>query len=482
MKWEAVIGLEIHARLKTRSKIFSAADAAYSQEPNLHVCAIDAGLPGVLPVPNAEAVRMAIAFGLAIGAEIAQRTLFVRKSYFYPDLPKGYQISQFESPIVHGGAVEVSLHDGSRKTVRLIRAHLEEDAGRSEHDAAAELSRIDLNRAGTALIEIVSEPDMHSVEEAGAYMRKIHSLVCYLGICDGNMQEGSLRCDANVSLRPAGSAQLGVRSEIKNLNSFHYLEQALEYEIQRHTEALESGGVLHQETRLYDANNRSTRLMRRKEESDDYRYFPDPDLLPLLIDEAMIAAVRDGLPEPLDQRRDRLMAEYNLSASEAERLLSDRAAADYFERCAAGTKAPARHVMNWLYGEMAAFMNKNKLSISLAPIDSARLANLLDRVEDGALSGKMAKRVFAEMWSGGEDADAVIERQGLKQLSDAAGLQTLIDQVIAAHPEQHRQYLSGKKKVFSFFVGQIMKASKGRANPAELSSVLRRHLDDKKPR
>ena len=482
MKWEVVIGLEIHTRLKTQSKIFSAADASYTANPNSHTCAIDAGLPGVLPTLNAEAVNMAIMFGLAVGAKIAEKTLFVRKSYFYPDLPKGYQISQFEDPIVSGGLIEVIESDGSSKTVRLLRAHLEEDAGRSEHDEADGTSRIDLNRAGAPLIEIVSKPDMHSAREAVACMRKIHSLVRYLGICDGTMQEGALRCDANVSLRPAGSAQLGVRSEIKNLNSFHYVEQALNYEIQRHTEILENGGTVEQETRLYDVDAQKTRLMRRKEESDDYRYFPDPDLLPLLIDGEMIAAMRQRLPELPDKRRSRMMAAYGLSALEAERLLAERPLADYYERCVLAGKASARQVLNWLHGPFAAAMNRFDAGIEDAPISGERLATLLDRVEEGVLSSKLAKRVFTQMWDSGDDADTIIKRQGLRQLSGSESLQPLIDQAIADHPKQHQQYLAGKRKVLSFFVGQIMKATGGRANPAELNDQLRRSLDDRKPR
>ncbi len=476
MKWQPVIGLEIHTRLKTRSKIFSGAATSYGAEPNTQACAVDAGLPGVLPVLNAEAVRMAVAFGLAVNARINPLSVFERKNYFYPDLPKGYQISQFKLPIVAGGSLEITLDDGVQKTIGITRAHLEEDAGKSVHEGFVEMSGIDLNRAGTSLIEIVSEPEMHSAAEAGAYMKKIHSIVRCLNICDGNMQEGSFRCDANVSLRPAGDEKLGTRTEIKNLNSFRFVEKAIDYEIERQTEVVESGGRVVQETRLFDAQSNQTRLMRGKEEADDYRYFPDPDLAPLALDEAFIARVRSSLPELPDARKARLVSECGLSEDAAARLTLDMETADYFEACAAQTSAVAKTVANWVGGALAAALNCDRITASDAPVTPAALAGLLDRIEDATISGKIAKEVFDAMWAGDGDADAVINARGLRQISDVSELKVIVRRVIADNPKQVGQYRAGREKVLGYFVGRVMEETGGRANPAEVNHILKREL------
>ncbi len=476
MEWEVVIGLEIHAQLATRSKIFSGASTAYGAEPNTQACAVDLGLPGVLPVLNAEAVRMAAKFGLAIGATVAERSVFARKNYFYPDLPKGYQISQYELPVVGLGSIEIELDDGETKTIGVTRAHLEEDAGKSLHEDFQAATGIDLNRAGTPLLEIVSEPDMRSAKEAVAYMKKIHTLVRYLGICDGNMQEGSFRCDANVSVRPKGSHEFGTRTETKNLNSFRFVERAINYEIERQIDVIEGGGSVVQETRLYDANKDETRSMRSKEEANDYRYFPDPDLLPLEIDAAFLEAVREALPELPDEKKHRFMTHHGLSAYDAGVLTTSRELADYYEAVVAASGGHAKLAANWVMGDFSAFLNKDNREIADAPVSAGMLGGLLARIEDNTISGKIAKEVFEAMWAGEGDADAVIEARGLKQITDASAIESIIDEIIAANPAQLEQYRSGKDKLFGFFVGQAMKATQGKANPQQLNELLKRKL------
>jgi len=476
MEWEAVIGLEIHAQLATSSKIFSGAATAYGAEPNTQACAVDLGLPGVLPVLNREAVRMAAIFGLAINAAVARRSVFARKNYFYPDLPKGYQISQYEQPIVAGGSLTIHREDGAEKIIGITRAHLEEDAGKSRHEDFHGMTGVDLNRAGTPLLEIVSEPDLRSAREAVAYMRKLHTLVRYLGICDGNMQEGSFRCDANVSVRPAGQAALGTRTELKNLNSFRFVERAIDYEIRRQIEVLEDGGVVVQETRLYDPDRNETRSMRSKEEANDYRYFPDPDLLPLALDEAFIAAVRAELPELPDAKRRRFMAQYGLGGYDAETLTASRELADYYEALALAAPGDPKLCANWVMGELAAALNRTGLDIAACPLRPERLAVLLKRLQDGVISGKIAKEVFEALWNGEGDADDIIERRGLRQITDVGALEQVIADVIAANPAQAEQYRAGKDKLFGFFVGQVMKATQGKANPQQLNELLLKRL------
>ena len=475
-QWEPVIGLEIHVQLATRSKIFSGASTAYGAAPNTQACAVDLGLPGVLPVLNGEAVRMAVMFGLAIGAEIAPRSVFARKNYFYPDLPKGYQISQYEEPIARGGEVAIDAGDGAARAIRVTRAHLEEDAGKSLHDAFQGLTGIDLNRAGTPLIEIVSEPDMRSAAQAAAYMRKVYAIVTWLGICDGNLQEGSFRCDANVSVRRRGESALGTRTEIKNLNSFRFVERAIRYEIERQIEVLESGGSVVQETRLYDDARDETRGMRGKEEAEDYRYFPDPDLLPVELAPGYVEQIRESLPELPDARRARFAAEYGLGAEEAGQLTASRATADYFEAAAAAAPGAARAIANWIVGDLAARLNREDSSIADAPVTAVMLGGLVNRIEDGTISGKIAKEVFDAMWRGEGDADEVIESRGLRQLSDSAAIERLVAEVVAANPDQVAQYRAGREKVLGFFVGRVMKATGGKANPQQVNEILRRHL------
>ena len=477
IKWQPVIGLEIHAQLATRSKIFSGASTAFGALPNTQASLVDLGYPGVLPVLNREAVRMAVSFGLAIGATVAKRSVFARKNYFYPDLPKGYQISQYELPVVAGGSVALTLEDGAQKTVHIIRAHLEEDAGKSLHENFAGLSGIDLNRAGTPLLEIVSAPDLSSAKEAADYMRRIHQLVRYLGICDGNMQEGSFRCDANVSVRPADSDKLGTRTETKNLNSFRYLERAILYEIGRQIGVLEDGGRIVQETRLYDAARDETRPMRSKEEANDYRYFPDPDLLPLEIDEAFIEGVRRTLPELPQARAARFAAQYGLGAADAAVLTAERETAEYFEAVvsALGTNE-GRLAATWVSGELAAALNRDGLAVTESRVSPAALADLLRRIADNTISGKIAKDVFEAMWAGEGSADEIIARRGLRQITDSGALEAAIDQVIAANPSQLADYRSGKDKLFGFFVGQVMKATGGKANPGQVNELLKKKL------
>ncbi|MDQ1363544.1 MAG: aspartyl-tRNA(Asn)/glutamyl-tRNA(Gln) amidotransferase subunit [Pseudomonadota bacterium] len=474
MEWETVIGLEIHAQLSTRSKIFSGAATAYGAEPNTQACAVDLGLPGVLPVLNKEVVRMAAMFGLATGSTVAKRSVFDRKNYFYPDLPKGYQISQLALPIVQRGKITIELEDGSRKTIGITRAHLEEDAGKSLHEDFHGMTGIDLNRAGTPLLEIVSEPDMRSAKEAVAYMKKIHELVRYLGICDGNMQEGSFRCDANVSIRPKGREKFGTRTELKNINSFRYVERAINIEVERQIDVLESGKEVVQETRLYDADRDETRSMRSKEEANDYRYFPDPDLLPVEITEAFINQVKETLPELPDAKRSRFISQFALSEYDAGILTGSRDLANYFETVA--KTADAKLAANWIIGDVSARLNKEDKDISASPVNAGMLAGMINRISDNTLSGKLAKEVFDAMWNGEGDADAIIEKRGLKQITDSSAIESLIDEIIAANPAQVAEYRSGKDKLFGFFVGLAMKASKGKANPAQLNDILKKKL------
>ena len=476
MDWEIVIGLEIHAQLATKSKIFSGASTQYGAAPNSQASLVDLGYPGVLPVLSGECVRMAVKFGLATNCEIARRSVFARKNYFYPDLPKGYQISQYELPIVHGGKVDVVLEDGSTRTVGLVRAHLEEDAGKSLHEDFAGMSGIDLNRAGTGLLEIVSAPDLRSAAEAGAYMRKVHALVRYLEICDGNMQEGSFRCDANVSVRKRGDTKLGVRTELKNLNSFRFVEKAIEIEAARQIELIEGGGKVKQETRLYDPDRNETRPMRSKEEANDYRYFPDPDLLPVSIDEQLIARVRESLPELPDAKRERFMRDYALPAYDAGVLTVERALADYFEAVAKATKAAPKIAANWVMGELTGALNRDGLEVRAARVSAPALASLLDKIAAGTISGKIAKEVFEAVWSGEGSVDEIIEKRGLTQISDSASIDKLVADVIAANPTQVEQFRAGKQQVLGFLVGQIMKASRGKANPQQVNEALRKQL------
>ena len=476
MAWETVIGLEIHAQLATRSKIFSGSPTAYGAEPNTQANLVDLGYPGVLPVLNAEVVRLAIKFGLAVGAAIAPRSVFARKNYFYPDLPKGYKISQYELPIVQNGSLAISLPDGSTKIIGITRAHLEEDAGKSLHENLRDATGIDLNRAGTPLLEIVSEPDMRSAVEASTYMRTIHQLVRYLGICDGNMQEGSFRCDANVSVRPAGQEKLGTRAELKNLNSFRFIEKAIEFEVERQIEIIEGGGQVKQETRLYDADRDETRPMRSKEEANDYRYFPDPDLLPVLIEDSFIAEVREELPELPAQKRARFAQDFGLKPDDVEILTASRALADYFESVAATVQDDPKLAANWVVGALSGALNRDGLDIDASRIAPHALGQLLLRIKDGTISGKIAKDVFEAMWAGEGSADEVIDKQGLKQITDTGAIEKIVDEVIAANSAQVQQFRDGNEKVLGFFVGQIMKASQGKANPQQVNEILRKKL------
>jgi len=476
MAWEVVIGLEIHAQLATNSKIFSGASTAYGAPPNTQACPVDLGLPGVLPVLNEKVVRMAAKFGLAIGAPVAPRSVFARKNYFYPDLPKGYQISQYELPIVNQGQIQIEI-DGKEKTIGITRAHLEEDAGKSLHEDFHGLSGIDLNRAGTPLLEIVSEPDMRSPKEAIAYMKKIHSLVRYLDICDGNMQEGSFRCDANVSVRPQGQKEFGTRSELKNLNSFRFVERAINIEIERQIDLLESGGTVRQETRLYDADKNETRPMRSKEEANDYRYFPDPDLLPLVIESEFLEQIKGELPELPDDKKQRFIQQYGLSLYDASGLTSSRELADYFEEIVKRSNSEAKLCANWVIGDLAALLNKNNLEITDSKVNAIQLAGMVRRINDKTISGKIAKQVFEAMWNGEGDADTIIEKRGLKQVTDTGAIEKLIDEVLANNPKQLQDYRDGKEKLFGFFVGQVMKVSKGKANPKQVNELLKKKLD-----
>ncbi len=476
MEWETVIGLEIHAQLATRSKIFSGSSTAFGASANTQANLVDLGYPGVLPVLNHEAVRMAVRFGLAVGATVARRSVFARKNYFYPDLPKGYQISQYELPVVQSGSLEILLEDGSGKTVGITRAHLEEDAGKSLHEDFHGLSGIDLNRAGTPLLEIVSEPDMRSAKEAVAYMKKIHTLVRYLEICDGNMQEGSFRCDANVSVRPKGRKEFGTRAEIKNLNSFRFVERAINYEVERQVDLIEGGGKVVQETRLYDPDRGETRSMRSKEEANDYRYFPDPDLLPLVIDEALIESVRATLPELPDEKAARLVAEHGLSAYDAGVLTASRELAAYYEAVVQDLGGQHKLAANWVMGELSGALNRDGLEITQSRVAAPALAQLVARIGDNTISGKIAKEVFEAMWTEGSGADEIIDARGLRQITDTSSIEKAIDEVMANNPKQLADYRSGKDKLFGFFVGQVMKATQGKANPAQLNELLKRKL------
>jgi len=479
MQWETVIGLEVHAQLATRSKIFSGASTAFGADPNTQACSVDLGLPGVLPVLNREAVRMAVRFGVAIDAALGRRSIFARKNYFYPDLPKGYQISQFELPIVGMGQVEIVLENGDTKIVGVTRAHLEEDAGKSLHEDFHGLTGIDLNRAGTPLLEIVSEPDMRSAKEAVAYARKIHQVVRYLGICDGNMQEGSFRADANVSVRPPGG-ELGTRAELKNLNSFRFLERAINFEVERQIDLLESGGRVVQETRLYDADKDETRSMRSKEEANDYRYFPDPDLLPVELDDAFIAAAVENMPELPDAKRQRFSGEYGLPAPDAQMLTGSQALADFFE-AVAGEAGDSRLAANWVMGGLSGALNKEGIDVSESPVTPQMLGGMLRRISDGTISGKIAKQVFEAMWSGEGDADSIIEARGLKQITDSGAIEKVVEEVMAANPGQVENYRAAEgakqQKMLGFFVGQVMKASRGKANPQQVNELLKQKLD-----
>lgn len=475
MDFEPVIGLEIHAQLATKSKIFSSASTSYGAAPNTQACAVDLGLPGVLPVLNERVVELAVLFGLAVGAEITRDSVFARKNYFYPDLPKGYQISQYEAPIVSGGTLDIRLPDGSTKTIALTRAHLEEDAGKSIHDQFPHATGIDLNRAGTPLLEIVSEPQMFSPAEAVAYMRTMHTLVRYLGICDGNMQEGSFRCDANVSVRPRGTAELGTRTEIKNLNSFRFVERAIEFEIERQIDVIEAGGAIVQETRLYDPDKDETRSMRGKEDAHDYRYFPDPDLLPIPISNAAVEKIRTRLPELPGAKRVRFIETYALSPEDADSLSHDRDTADYYEHVLA-TAGDAKLAANWVTGELFAALNRSNLDLAASPVTAEALGRLLARIKDATVSGKIAKQIFETMWETGREADDIIDAEGLRQVTDDAAIEPLVDQVLRDNPDQIEQFKAGKDKVFGFFVGQVMKLSKGKANPAQVNELLRRKL------
>jgi aspartyl-tRNA(Asn)/glutamyl-tRNA(Gln) amidotransferase subunit B len=474
--WETVIGLEIHAQLSTASKIFSGSATRYGAPPNAQANLVDLGYPGVLPVLNAQAVRMAVKLGLAINARIATHSVFARKNYFYPDLPKGYQISQYELPIVAEGAIDIVLEDGSTKRIGVTRAHLEEDAGKSLHEGLPGVTGIDLNRAGTPLVEIVSEPHLRSAREAVAYMKKVHTLVRYLEICDGNMQEGSFRCDANVSVRKTGAEKFGTRAEIKNLNSFRFVERAINYEVARQIELLESGGKVVQETRLYDPDKAETRPMRSKEEANDYRYFPDPDLLPVQLDQAFIDSVRASLPELPDQKAGRFASQYGLSPYDAGVLTASRELADYYEEVVRAAPQDPKLAANWVMGELAAALNKENLDVTSGKLAAGRLAGLLARICDQTLSGKLAKEVFESMWAQGATADAVIEARGLRQITDSAAIEGVIDAVLQNNPGQLAEYRSGKDKLFGFFVGQVMKATGGKANPAQLNELLKKKL------
>lgn len=476
MQWEVIIGLEVHAQLNTQSKIFSGAATAYGAMPNTQVCAVDAGLPGVLPVLNQEAVSKAVTFGLAVDAEIAERSVFARKNYFYPDLPKGYQISQYEYPIVGKGHLDIILEDGTTKRIGITRAHLEEDAGKSLHEDFHGKTGIDLNRAGTPLLEIVSEPDMRSAKEAVAYLKALHSLVRYLNICDGNMQEGSFRCDANVSVRPVGQKEFGTRCEIKNINSFRFVERAINYEVERQIEVIEDGGKIVQETRLYNPDTNETRTMRTKEDANDYRYFPDPDLLPLLVTQELKDRVKASLPELPAAKRDRFIKQYGLTADTAQTLISSKTLADYFERAAALVPSHGVITANWITVELLGALNKANLDIDTCPIPAEQIGQLVSRIVDHTISSKIAKTVFEAMMKGEGTPDQIIEAQGLKQVTDTGAIEKMIDEIIAQFPEQLAEYRSGKDKLFAFFVGQAMKASKGKANPQQLNDLLKEKL------
>ena len=477
MNWEPVIGLEVHVQLATQSKIFSSASTAYGAEPNTQACIIDLGMPGILPVLNKAAVEMAVKFGISINAKICQRSIFARKNYFYPDLPKGYQISQYEFPIVGKGELEIQLENDETKIIGITRAHLEEDAGKSLHESFNHMTGIDLNRAGVPLLEIVSEPDLCSAKEAVAYLKALHTLVRYLGISDGNMQEGSFRCDANVSVRPKDQKKLGTRAEIKNVNSFKFVEKAINFEIERQIEILENGGKIIQETRLYDSNHNETRSMRVKEEANDYRYFPDPDLLPVELDHPFIENIKTTLPELPTAKRHRFCKEYQLNSYDADILVTSKPLADYFEKIVKNTKSSPKIAANWILGDLSAILNKENLAIEQCKVTAEQLAQLLDRIADNTISGKIAKTVFEAMWNGEGAADQIIEKKGLRQITDDSAIEKIIDEVLTTYPDQLAEYRSGKDKLFGFFVGKIMQATKGKANPSQVNEILQRKLN-----
>ncbi len=480
MEWETVIGLEIHCQLATKSKIFSGAATQYGAAANTQACAVDLGLPGVLPVINEEVVRMAVQFGLAVNAEIGMTSVFARKNYFYPDLPKGYQISQFELPIVGRGELEIELEDGTKKIVGITRAHLEEDAGKSVHEGFMNMTGIDLNRAGTPLIEIVSEPDMRNAKEAVAYMKKIHNLVRYLEISDGNMQEGSFRCDANVSVRLQGEEEFGTRTELKNINSFRFVEQAINFEVDRQIDVLESGGEITQETRLYDPNKDETRSMRSKEEANDYRYFPDPDLLPIELEQDYVDILKANLPELPEAKKQRFIDEYSLSDYDSGVLTAQKEMAEFFESVVNESNAKPKLCANWISGEFSAALNRENMDVSESPISATDLAQLIARIEDNTISGKIAKQVFEAMWSGEGTADDIIEKKGLKQMSDTGELEKLIDDIIQSNPDQVAQYKNNpdkQGKLIGYFVGQLMKMTQGKANPKQANELLSKKLN-----
>jgi aspartyl-tRNA(Asn)/glutamyl-tRNA(Gln) amidotransferase subunit B len=477
MTWEPVIGLEVHVQLSTKSKLFSGASTTFGAEPNTQACAIDLGFPGTLPTLNTEAVRMAIKFGLSINAQINQRSIFARKNYFYPDLPKGYQISQYDLPVVGKGSLKVAFEEGNERVITITRAHLEEDAGKSLHEDFHGMSGIDLNRAGTPLLEIVSEPELRSAKEAVAYLKTLHALVRYLAISDANMQEGSFRCDANVSIRRKGEIIFGIRTEIKNVNSFRFVERAINYEIQRQIAILEAGGTVKQQTVLYDAEKNETRPMRSKEEANDYRYFPDPDLLPLIITADEIELARSTLPELPREKQQRFIKQYELSGYDATILSSQQELANYYETVVELIpKGSAKLAANWIIGDLLGALNKASLDISSCPIQAKQLSVIINRICDNTISGKIAKSVFEAVWKGEGNPDQIIEKHGLKQITDDSAIEATINEIIANHPEQVTQYRAGKEQLFGFFVGQIMKATKGKANPQQVNELLKKKL------
>ncbi|MFZ8928535.1 MAG: Asp-tRNA(Asn)/Glu-tRNA(Gln) amidotransferase subunit GatB [Gammaproteobacteria bacterium] len=475
MEWETVIGLEVHVQLSTASKLFSGTSTEFGAEPNTQANIYDLAMPGTLPVLNSEALKMAVKFGLAIDAEIGKTSVFDRKNYFYPDLPKGYQTSQLDFPTVGKGSLVINMEDGTQKTIGVTRAHMEEDAGKSLHEDFHGKSGIDLNRAGTPLLEIVSEPDLRSAKEAVAYLKKLHSIVCYLGISDGDMSQGSMRCDANVSIRPKGSTELGMRTEIKNINSFRFVEKAINIEVERQIDLIEDGGTVTQETRLYDSEKNETRSMRSKEVANDYRYFPEPDLLPVVIDDSFIEAVRKTLPELPDAKRQRFQEQYGLSEYDAMVLSADLDTANYFEEVAAACD-DAKLSANWVMGDLQAYLNKEELPITQSMISAEALAGIISRIKDNTISSKIAKTVFESMLAGEGDADSIIESKGLKQVTDTGAIETMVDEVIANNPTQVQQYKDGKEQVIGFFVGQVMKASQGKANPGQVNQMLKEKL------
>ena len=476
-EWEPVIGLEIHVQLSTKSKLFSGASTNFGADPNTQACNIDLGLPGVLPVLNKEVLKMAVKFGLAINASINSPTSFARKNYFYPDLPKGYQISQLDNPIVEGGSIDVSISNGESKTIGITRAHLEEDAGKSLHEDYEGMTGVDLNRAGTPLLEIVSEPDLRSANEAVSYLKKIHSIVRYLEISDGNMAEGSMRCDANVSVRKKGETTLGTRTEIKNVNSFRFVEKAINYEIKRQVDLLLKGEEITQDTILYDSIKDETRPMRSKEFANDYRYFPEPDLLPVILESSFIEEVKQNLPELLEEKKIRFMDEFELSDYDADVLVADKGMASYFENVVQLTKEPKLSA-NWVMGDLSAFLNKENLDIADTKVSHENLSKLIQRISDNTISGKIAKEIFEIMWDDNNDPDAIIEERGLKQVTDSSEIESLVDKILEDNPNQLSQFRSGKEKLFGFFVGQVMKASGGKANPSQVNEILKSKLNN----